>query len=150
MSIADCEDDPMSFSVTCERALSEDFWEFFRPFGNVCIDFDDGNVARAQVVDAMNRPLFLIQISKPRRHVRCTIFAMTNRRLLQQRIVRQIRKAVACVSCGICQVTCPHNAIFCNGKYVIDSDLCTHCLECVTKPPRGCVAAHATNVSGKR
>lgn len=150
MSIADCEDDPMSFSVICERTLSEDFWEFFRPFGNVCIDFDDGSVARAQVLDAEERPLFLVQVSKPRRHVRCTILVTANRRLLKQRIVRQIRKAVACVSCGICQVTCPHGAILCNGKYVIDPVLCTHCLQCVTKPPRGCVAAHATNVSGKR
>ena len=43
-----------------------------------------------------------------------------------------------CISCGVCAVNCPVNAISeGDGKYVIDADTCIECGACAENCPVG-------------
>lgn len=150
VDITPCESDPSSFSIVTANPISHEFLEYLRPFGKVRVEYDDGLVCQAQIFSAANTPLFSVRLSKPRRHMRFTIYTDKNMRITSQRIIRQVRKSSACVLCGACQMVCPVNAITCNDRYAIDPEKCTHCMMCVTKVKGGCIAAHATSVTGSR
>ncbi len=144
-----CQTDAASFSVSCRRDLPEDLLQYLKPFGPVRVLRDDGLLLDAEVVDpTTNAPLIEVRATRPRGHIRFSVHSR-NRRLLGQRITRQVKKALACVRCGVCQVTCPTGAISCSLHYIIDDSRCSHCLRCVTDITGGCVAAHATNVTGE-
>jgi phosphoadenosine phosphosulfate reductase len=145
-----CDDDTSSFSIECRGSVPSGFWEYMRPFGHVRISYDDGLLSHGLVLDETGDVLFDMRVSRPRGHIRVTLHVQKYQRLLSQRITRQIRKALACVPCGFCQTVCPANAISCNGHYAIDPEKCVHCLRCVREIRGGCVAAHATRVTGNR
>lgn len=150
MDVTPCDGDEKSFSLRTQRDIPRDIWEYFRPFGGVSVNQHDGVIGQAVVVGGDSKPLFAARVAWPRRHLRVSVFVDKNQRLLGQRVVRQVKKAIACQLCGLCQVTCPTGAITCNGRYLVDAASCTNCLKCVTGVPSGCVAAHATKVSGRR
>lgn len=144
-----CHSDPASFSVSSPRELPEGFLEYLKPFGAVRLVRDDGLSLEAAVLHPeTNAPLIDVRATRLRGLVRFSVHSR-NRRLLSQRITRQVKKALACVRCGLCQVTCPTGAIACSLRYTIDDSRCSHCLRCVTEITGGCVAAHATNVTGE-
>jgi len=150
-SVLPCTKDTNSFAVRLDRPIPDFFWEYLRPFGDVVVFYDDGLMAQAIVHAPDRTPLFDVKLSRPRNHINISMHIEKNQRLLQQRVIRQVRKASACVGCGICQITCPTNAINVGADfYRVDADTCTHCLGCVSNIDRGCVAAHATEISGKR
>lgn len=150
LDISQCEEDSNSFSVDTVNSISPNFFEYLKPFGQLNIVYDDGVISECIITDNNRTPLFSARISKPRNHIRFTIFVDKKKYLLSQRIIRQVRKSTACVLCGMCQIVCPTNAITCNGKYIVDTNKCINCLKCVTDHRGSCVAAHATKVSGRR
>ena len=45
-----------------------------------------------------------------------------------------------CISCDLCAVVCPENAILSNGKkYVVDHWSCTLCQICIEACPVDCI-----------
>lgn len=149
LEVKPCTNDTNAFSVKYNKKVSKDFWEYLRPFGEVRILYDDGVIGQAIILSQDKTVLFEVQVSKSDQ-VRFVLHQQNNQRLLSQRIIRQVRKALACVHCGVCQLTCHQKAITANGRYVVDPLLCNHCLKCVTNIHGGCVAAHSTNVTGRR
>jgi len=148
VEMVQCQADPNAFSVTSPKGLPEELTEYLKPFGKVRVLRDDGLSLHAVIADSQTG-IELVDLlgSRPRGHIRFSIHS-GNRRLLRQRLTRQVKKSLACVRCGLCQVTCPSGAISCAVEYAIDEVRCTHCLRCVTEISGGCVAAHATNVTG--
>lgn len=150
MDIQPCEADPDSVGIQLTHDSGIELEELLKPFGKVRTVYDDGLVAQLLVVAADGELIFEARHSRPRQHVRITIHVSKSKRLLEQRIVRQLRKLSACVRCGACQMVCPNDALTVGTDYRIQADRCTQCQKCVTKLGRGCIAAHATNVSGSR
>lgn len=150
MTVTPCDGQPDTVNVQLRRQSSVELAHLLRPFGDVITVYDDGLVAQLLVISPSRELLIEARHSRPRQHIRLTMHAEKSRRLLEQRLLRQMRKLSACVGCGACQMACRNGALHVSGdSYTIDAASCTHCLKCVTKLGGGCVAAHATNASGQ-
>jgi phosphoadenosine phosphosulfate reductase len=147
LEVSACDADSRAINVQLKRDSDIPLAQLLVPFGMVLVTHDDGILCNALVLSPKNELLFEIRQSRPRHHYRIT-FHGSGRRLMEQRVLRQLRKLSACVRCGACQMVCPTGALTVGEQYSIDHSLCTQCQRCVRRIGRGCVAAHATNASG--
>ena len=144
------ENNAKSFQLT--RKIDDEFYELFKPFGN--LDFDIGKKALGEVyiLGKNNEMLFKITGKKGDKQVRIAVLADLSKvypilginNNIFNYIVRQIRKFQACIYCKACNSVCPVSAIkVTDSSYEIDSSKCTHCLKCVMHFYTGCLIASA-------
>lgn len=58
-------------------------------------------------------------------------------------------KSAYCVSCGVCEITCPNNAIKLTNGYVYINN-CAHCHKCLKVSDRGCLRATSIKIPYKK
>jgi phosphoadenosine phosphosulfate reductase len=119
------------------RAISEDFYNLFIPFGRVSHELGRKLLHEVLVLDlATNVPILSIQPFNQSDYdfaVKIRTMNVESHEALQRMVSYQIRKYNACRKCLKCESVCPFGAISINlGVYKIDDKKCKHCKKCVT------------------
>lgn len=119
------------------KAISEDFYNLFIPFGRVSHDLGRKLLHEVVVLDlATNTPILSIQPFNQSDYdyaVKIRTMNVDSHDNLQRMVSYQIRKYNACRKCLKCESVCLFGAISINlGVYKIDDKKCKHCKKCVT------------------
>lgn len=67
--------------------------------------------------------------------------------ILFGKIRKILFKTTYCIHCEACQVECQTGALSVNPIVKINSDTCTHCLNCITFKDKGCLLAKTKHIS---
>lgn len=118
------------------RAISEDFYNLFIPFGRVSHELGRKLLHEILVLDlATNVPILSIQPFNQSDYdfaVKIRTMNVESHDALQRMVSYQIRKYNACRKCLKCESVCPFGAISISlGVYKIDDKRCKHCKKCV-------------------
>ena len=119
------------------KAIGEDFYNLFIPFGKVSHELGRKLLHEVVVLDlATNVPILSIQPFNQSDYdyaVKIRTMNVESHDSLQRMVSYQIRKYNACRKCLKCESVCPFGAITINsGAYKIDDKKCRHCKKCVT------------------
>lgn len=119
------------------KAINDDFYNLFIPFGKVSHDLGRKLLHEVVVLDlATNVPILSIQPFNQSEYdyaVKIRTMNVESHDALQRMVSYQIRKYNACRKCLKCESVCPFGAITINlGVYKIDDKKCKHCKKCVT------------------
>lgn len=72
-----------------------------------------------------------VEIGFEDKAVRVNYLLSKNKRLLQQRIEKQLKKLQSCIYCGSCSNCCVQKALHADSDFNIDTNKCISCLACV-------------------
>lgn len=147
----ECDFQENSYNYTLKKDWTESFWEYLKPLGKIVKLYDDGIMANYYMSGPKgnNDIMVVMRVSRPRRHIKVTIIQEKDRRLLLQRLDRQILRFQACVLCGQCHSLCKANAFLPveSSRFEIDENICVNCLECARKP---CFAIKSLRITGDK
>lgn len=143
-----CATEENAFNYDLARPISDDLYEFFKPFGK--IDFEMGNkrLGEVYVVDREGLPILKLQGRKGKTTLRVSIlklpFAGCPRiREAELKVKCQLAKYQICLGCMACTSVCKHDAISIKPSadgysYTIDDRKCVHCGHCINHFDGGC------------
>jgi len=66
---------------------------------------------------------------------------------LISKVKKVLYKTTYCIHCEACQVECPTGALIISPKVQVNSDLCTHCGNCLTFTDKGCLVAKSKHIT---
>jgi len=66
---------------------------------------------------------------------------------LISKVKKALYKTTYCAHCEACQVECPTSALITSPKVQVDTDLCTHCGNCLTFTNKGCLVAKSKHTT---
>ena len=158
-----CATDNMSFNYSLTKPISEEMYEFFKPFGILNFDMGKKRLGEVYILDFFNHtPILKLQGRKGTNELRITILntPVANRTKtieIELKFKCQITKYQLCVGCHACENACKHGAIklIKNGdgdsdySYVIDETKCVHCFECINHYLGGCYMRRVLLPRGK-
>lgn len=147
LEIRPCIDDESKNFLLQRNFDAKWLGNLLRPFGQ--IEETEISGGHCFKVSHNGKPLFLLWGVDGLPRAKLTVLEQGNERAITLRVTRQLRKFQACVYCGVCEVVCQHGAILVNPavqEYIIDEQLCTHCMECVDgkRIKSGCVAINTS------
>jgi phosphoadenosine phosphosulfate reductase len=125
--------------------LGKEFLELLKPFGK--INYREKNKrCEADILSKNNEILFTVIYEAESNEVRATLVDLKDR-YLYGKIMRQLNKYNTCMYCQACNSTCSFGALSVSkGMYIIDENICTNCLKCVTHFDSGCLIASALKI----
>ena len=134
-----CVDEEHSRTVELTKPISEELYEYMKPFGIINKNMGKRLLDEVYFLDHKNsNPRLKIQGKLGTYDLKVTAINPDNYRLVSQRIDSQIRKYQSCIGCLGCVSVCPQNAIkFTDNKYTISEKDCSGCLECINPWNRG-------------
>jgi len=88
----------------------------------------------------------LFEIENIENKLKATFFFPENR-LIENKLKKIINKTAFCVKCNACEIECPVGAISFDKKLHINSNLCKHCLKCLSFSQKGCLRVKSINVT---
>lgn len=150
-----CANESESINYELKKPITEEFYEFFKPFGRINIDMGNRRLGEVYVVDKNNNPVLRLQGKIGSNVIKITIikypFKCKNFKEAKQKVDCQITKYQMCLGCLGCESACKHDAIkvkraaheneiyFKNGQeYIIDTEKCKRCGECIDHFTGGC------------
>lgn len=154
VSFAPCalEDNAYNFDLT--KPIDDSLYTFFKPFG--IVDFTLGNkrLGEVYVLDKKDmQPLLKLTGKLGKNELKVSVLksncAFKNKTISETLIKDQITKYQTCIGCSACQSVCSFDALKVMNKkkgdvsnnsilYIIDSNKCIGCLECVKHFDNGC------------
>jgi len=106
---------------------------FLRPFGPQTRINGNGVAETFLIHDHQSREtLASVEVGYADQAVRIHYLAKKNKRLLRQRIEKQLKKMQVCIHCGACAAKCSAMALTIDSNFSIDDDRCISCLSCVS------------------
>lgn len=158
-----CATDAMSFNYALNKPISEDLYEFFKPFGTLNFDMGKSRLGEVYILDhRTNQPIMKLQGRIGSNELRITILdtpiaARTKTVEIELKFKCQITKYQLCAGCHACENVCKHNAIRLTKigssdtdyHYSIDADKCVHCYECINHYTGGCYMRRVLLPRGK-
>ncbi len=158
-----CATDNMSFNYSLTKPISEEMYEFFKPFGILDFEMGKKRLGEVYILDYFNHtPILKLQGRIGTNELRITILntPVANRTKtieIELKFKCQITKYQLCVGCHACENACKHGAIklIKNGEgdsdysYVIDETKCIHCFECINHYMGGCYMRRVLLPRGK-
>ena len=153
--------DELSRTYFLTKEVNSNFFEYFKPYGQIGIRIDEIEKGLVNIVDKKTKePIIQIKTEIGAKEVSITILNdLSNRfninnnknKLINHNIFnyieKQIRKFQVCINCKACIGTCPVSAIEISENstlsYFIDENKCFNCLKCVDHFPKGCLIASA-------
>ena len=158
-----CATDESSFNYELNKPISEQLYEFFKPFGILNFDMGNKRLGEVFVLDfKTNEPLLKLQGRIGSKNLRITILKRpiakrTKTVEIELKFKSQITKFQLCTGCHACETACKHGAItlekvpntISDYIYRIDSNKCVRCTECITHYQGGCYMRRVLLPRGK-
>jgi len=143
-----CGDDPNAKIFKLSRPISENLYEYFKPFGQIDRSSGSTRTNEVLVIDSSSKqPLLSLQGAIGSSELRIAVIRSSDPTLLFHRVDCQLRKFQSCILCGGCLSACPNGAIeHRRGSYFIDETRCVHCLQCVNKFDTGCLVSKVLQI----
>ena len=141
-----CATEELARNYQLTRPISEEFYEYFKPFGVISYPTNQKLFGEVTILDRRNQqPLFTLLGNVGQTHLKVRAYQNEYFRLLITRVECQLKKYQACFGCGGCPAICPQKAINLIGsEYHIDEERCVGCLKCIAHYDQGCLAAKVT------
>lgn len=150
-----CANEAEAINYSLKREISEELYEFFKPFGWINFDMGNKRLGEVYVVDRNNTPVLRLQGRIGSSNLKVSIiklpFKCRSIKDAKGKVDCQITKYQMCLGCLACESVCKHDAIKVKKaahenesvlktgeSYKIDSDKCKRCGECVNHFDGGC------------
>lgn len=152
-----CANENDSFNYELSRPVSEELYEFFKPFGWINKDMGNARLGQVYIVDRLDNPILRLQGKIGSKELKVTVLKIPfgkarSIRDAKQKVDAQITKYQMCLGCLACESVCKHDAILVKkpaheneltlGKidntYKIIDEKCKRCGECVSHFDGGC------------
>ncbi len=149
VSFEPCATEENAFNYELQRPVSDELYEFFKPFGYINKELGNKRLGEVYVLNKAGKVVLVLQGRKGKNKLKVIIKdahigKSKNLSIAEGKIQCQITKYQMCLGCKACESVCKHDAISVkdNGKgdisYVIDDDKCMRCTECVNHYNAGC------------
>lgn len=157
VSFKPCANENESFNYQLNKPISEELYEFFKPFGWINKEMGNSRLGEVYVVDKVGNPIIRLQGKIGSKELKVTALKVPlgkarSLRDIRQRIDCQLTKYQLCLGCLGCESACKHNAIIVkkpaheneliqnkvNDTYRILDDRCVRCGECINHFDGGC------------
>lgn len=157
VSFKPCANENESFNYQLNKPISEELYEFFKPFGWINKEMGNSRLGEVYVVDKVGNPIIRLQGKIGSKELKVTALKVPlgkarSLRDIRQRIDCQLTKYQLCLGCLGCESACKHNAIIVkkpaheneiiqnkvNDTYRILDDRCIRCGECINHFDGGC------------
>ncbi|HCS31766.1 MAG TPA: phosphoadenosine phosphosulfate reductase [Eubacterium sp.] len=163
ISFKPCATDAKSFNYVLNKPISDDLYEFFKPFGLLDFTMGKERLGEVYILDFKTKqPIIKLQGRRGTNELKITILSTpiagkTKINEIELKFKCQITKFQLCAGCHACENACKHNAIklIKNGegdteyKYLIDDNKCVHCFECINHYTGGCYMRRVLLPRGK-
>lgn len=158
-----CATDAKSFNYILNKPISEQLYEFFKPFGILNFEMGKKRLGEVYILDyKTNQPIMKLQGRLGSTEFRISILntPIAKRKKtveIELKFKCQITKFQLCAGCHACENACKHNAIKlikngeadCDYRYEIDDSKCVHCFECINHYTGGCYMRRVLLPRGK-
>lgn len=158
-----CATDAKSFNYQLNKPITQELYEFFKPFGDLNFEMGKARLGEVFVLDHRTKqPLIKIQGRIGTNELRLTILgspiaARTKTVEIELKFKCQITKYQLCAGCHACENICRHGAIKLIKvgdndtayQYLIDENKCVHCFECINHYTGGCYMRRVLLPRGK-
>ena len=158
-----CATDAKSFNYVLNKPISDDLYEFFKPFGVLDFTMGKERLGEVYILDFKTKqPIMKLQGRRGTNELKITILSTPiagkiKINEIELKFKCQITKFQLCAGCHACENACKHNAIrlIKNGegdteyKYLIDENKCVHCFECINHYTGGCYMRRVLLPRGK-
>lgn len=136
-----CADEEFARTFNLSKPISEELYEYFKPFGNINKLLGRKMLNEVFVIDPRtNHTILKIQGRINSYTLKVIAVNPSNYLLLSKRVDCQLRKFQSCIGCLGCVSICPNNAIaYANEKYHIQESKCNQCLQCIHPWTGGCL-----------
>lgn len=150
-----CAVEKESFNYDLNKPISEELYEFFKPFGWINKEMGNSRLGQVYVTDKIGNPILRLQGKIGSKELKVTIIKIPKGksiRSIKQRIDCQLTKYQMCLGCLACESICKQNAIIVkkhahenelklgkiNDTYKIIDEKCIRCGECINHFDGGC------------
>ena len=158
-----CATDAKSFNYVLNKPISDDLYEFFKPFGVLDFTMGKERLGEVYILDFKTKlPIMKLQGRRGMNDLKITILSTpiagkTKINEIELKFKCQITKYQLCAGCHACENACKHSAIrlIKDGegdteyKYLIDETKCVHCFECINHYTGGCYMRRVLLPRGK-
>lgn len=163
ISFKPCATDAKSFNYVLNRPISDDLYEFFKPFGLLDFTMGKERLGEVYILDFKTKqPIIKLQGRHGTNELRITILSTPiagKKKIneIERKFKCQITKFQLCAGCHACENICKHSAIRLikegeedtEYKYLIDETKCIHCFECINHYTGGCYMRRVLLPRGK-
>lgn len=158
-----CATDEHSFNYDLNKPITEELYEFFKPFGTLDYEMGNKRLGEVYVLDyRTHNPLLKLQGRIGTSTLRITILntPIAHRKKvveIELKFKCQITKYQLCAGCHACETVCRHGAISLAKKegtiseytYTVDDQKCIRCAECIGHFNGGCYMRRVLLPRGK-
>lgn len=149
VSFEPCATEENAFNYELQRPITEELYEYFKPFGYINIELGNKRLGEVYILDRRGQVLLILQGRMGKNKLKVTIknvhiAGANSLKNAEARIQCQLTKYQMCLGCKACEGVCKHDAISVrdDGKgnigYSVDNDKCVRCGECVSHFTAGC------------
>lgn len=148
VSFEQCALEENAFNYTLSKPVSDQLYEFFKPFGIMNFTLGNERLGEVYVLDKNNTPILKLIGRKGATKLKIVVnnfkvLKVKNINAAEQKIKCQLTKYQMCLNCTACPSICRFDAISITGsnenlKYKVDEDKCVHCGECINHFVSGC------------
>ena len=158
-----CATDESSFNYELNKPISEQLYEYFKPFGILNFDMGNKRLGEVYILDFKTKePIMKLQGRTGTNTLRITILKKPIARRtktveIELKFKCQITKFQLCTGCHACETVCKHNAVtlvkipdtVSEYSYHIDENKCVHCTDCISHYMGGCYMRRVLLPRGK-
>lgn len=152
-----CANENESFNYELNKPITEELYEFFKPFGWINKDMGNERLGEVYIVNKIGNPIIRLQGRIGSNQLKVTVLKLPlgkakSLRDIKMRIDCQLTKFQMCLGCLGCESVCKHDAIIVkkhahlnelklnkvNDTYKIIDEKCKRCGECINHFDGGC------------
>lgn len=157
VSFKPCANENESFNYQLNKPITEELYEFFKPFGWINKEMGNERLGQVYVIDRSGNPILRLQGKIGSKELKVTALKVPlgkakNIRDIKVRVDYQLTKYQMCLGCLGCESACKHDAIIVkkpahenelklnkvNDTYRIIDEKCVRCGECINHFDGGC------------
>lgn len=157
VSFKPCANENDSFNYDLNKPITEELYEFFKPFGWINRDMGNERLGQVYITDKAGNPIIRLQGKIGSKELKVIALKVPlgkarSLRDIKQRIDCQLTKYQMCLGCLGCESACKHDAIIVkktahenelklnkvNNTYRIMDEKCKRCGECINHFDGGC------------